>query len=97
MKRFGFRFPYVQIIKGEGMDIQKLIEDETPLFTAHRWRAYRVTHNAPQSGETILLLAFNGQLGYEREDFRGWQHKHTVSSLSEAIETLIDVYIGLRP
>ena len=78
------------------MDIKKLIEEETPLFTAHRWKAYRVTYNAPQSGETILLLTFNGQLGYDREDFRGWEYKHTFSSLSEAVENLIDIYIGLR-
>ncbi len=71
------------------MDIRKLIEDETPLFTAHRWKAYQI-------GTSIAMLSFNGQLGYDREDFRGWEYNRSASSLSEAVETLIDIYIGLR-
>lgn len=70
------------------MDIRKLIEDQTPLFSAYRWKAYQV-----ETG--ILMLAFNGTLGYNREDFRGWEYKHTAPNLSDAVETLIHIYTGL--
>lgn len=68
--------------------IQDLIEKETPLFSAYRWKAYQVN-------SSILMLAFNGTLGYNREDFRGWEYKHTASNLSDAVETLIHIYTGL--
>ncbi len=68
-------------------DILHLFEEETPLFVAYRWRAYQV-------GTSIVMLAFDGQLGYLRDNHRGWEYKHTVSNLSEAVETLISIYTG---
>lgn len=68
--------------------VQRLIEEDTPLFSAHRWKAYQLE-------ERIVMVAFNGQLGFPREDYRGWEYKHTVHSLSEAVEKIIEIYTGL--
>ena len=71
--------------------VQLLFEHDSPLFEAHRWRAYEVR---AEGKDRIVMIAFNGQLGFEKDDHRGWQYKHTVNNLSEAVRKIIEIYAG---
>lgn len=67
--------------------VQELFNNRTPLFEAHRWRGYEVN-------DTIVLIAFNGSLGHERDDYLGWEYGHTVRDLSAAVRMIIQIYAG---
>ena len=69
--------------------IQRLLEMGESIFSCGRWQAYALESQ-------VQLIAFNGTLGFERNNFKGWEDKGRFNNLSDAITSMVSEITGIN-